>query len=207
MVAADRPPLSQPDSTAQFAAEAREIEQALARFNPRGDVLEIASGTGWWTRFLARTAGSLTCIDTSPETIALNRARLAAEGLPEARYIEADIFAWEPQARYDVVAFSFWISHVPAARFDAFWAKVARCLKPGGRVFFVDEAWAEAPHYTATDEEGRQPRILNDGRKFTIIKIYYSPEDIAARLSALGWLVEASRTATQFLYGQARRDD
>ncbi len=25
------------------------VEAALASFNPRGDVLELAGGTGWWT--------------------------------------------------------------------------------------------------------------------------------------------------------------
>lgn len=192
------------DAVARFAAEAAEVERALTAFGPRGDVLDIAAGTGWWSRVLARTAGSLTCIDASPETIALNRARLAEEGLPEARYIQEDIFAWEPDRQYDVVAFSFWLSHIPAACFDGFWAKVRRALRPGGRVFFIDEVADDAARRTPPDPEDRQPRILKDGRRFTIIKIYYSPADLLARLSALGWRGDVRRTATHFLYGAVR---
>jgi demethylmenaquinone methyltransferase/2-methoxy-6-polyprenyl-1,4-benzoquinol methylase len=47
-------------------------------------------------------------------------------------YIEADLFAWQPARRYDFVFMSFWLSHVPAARFDGFFDTVARALAPGG---------------------------------------------------------------------------
>lgn len=57
------------------------------------------------------------------------------------RFIQADLFAWEPDRRYDVVFFGFWLSHVPPARFGSFWALVADCLKPQGRVFFADDAY------------------------------------------------------------------
>jgi predicted O-methyltransferase YrrM len=63
--------------SAQWDEETREVERALARFAPSGNVLELASGTGWWTERLARTAAALTCVDAAPETIALNRERLA----------------------------------------------------------------------------------------------------------------------------------
>ena len=38
--------------------------------------LEMAGGTGWWTQHLARTAGHLTVLDASPETLDLNRDRV-----------------------------------------------------------------------------------------------------------------------------------
>ena len=123
--------------SAQWDEETREVERALARFKPAGNVLELASGTGWWTERLARTATALTCVDAAPETIALNRERLARAGLPLATYIEADLFAWQPTERFDVVFFSFWLSHVPSDLFDPFWRTVAAALKPEGRVFFV----------------------------------------------------------------------
>jgi hypothetical protein len=57
------------------------------------------------------------------------------------RFIQADLFAWEPDRRYDVVFFGFWLSHVPPGRFEPFWSLVAGCLKPQGRVFFADDAY------------------------------------------------------------------
>lgn len=97
-----------------------ELEQALALFDPAGDVLEVAGGTGYWTVELARYAGRLTVVDASAETLAINGAKLACTAIP-VEYLIADALAWRPERRNDVVFFSFWLSHVPPARFDGFW--------------------------------------------------------------------------------------
>ena len=42
---------------------------------------------------------------------------LAASRVPDGapvRFVEADLFTWEPGRRYDVVFMGFWLSHVPA---------------------------------------------------------------------------------------------
>lgn len=83
---------------------------------PRGDVLEMAGGTGWWTQRLASTAQRLTVIDSSPETLDLNRNRV---GRPDVDDVAADLFAWQPRRTYDNVFFSLWLSHVPRSRFKS----------------------------------------------------------------------------------------
>jgi len=42
-----------PEWNGVFQAELEEVHQALRRFGPGGQVLELASGTGWWTGTLA----------------------------------------------------------------------------------------------------------------------------------------------------------
>ena len=90
-------------------------------------VLELACGTGLFTRHLAPRVAAVTAVDASPEVIAINRARVA---VAERRYVQADLFAFEPDTRYDCVFMSFWLSHVPHARFDAFWAMVRARWRP-----------------------------------------------------------------------------
>jgi demethylmenaquinone methyltransferase/2-methoxy-6-polyprenyl-1,4-benzoquinol methylase len=126
-----------PDASSRFAAEVAELYDALDRFQPSEDVLELACGTGIWTERLVRTAASLTCVDAAPEMIEINRERLTSAGVPLPRYMTADIFEWAPSERYDVVFFGFWLSHIPTARLRAFWEKARSALKPRGRVFFV----------------------------------------------------------------------
>jgi demethylmenaquinone methyltransferase/2-methoxy-6-polyprenyl-1,4-benzoquinol methylase len=46
-------------------------------------------------------------------------------------------------------------------------------------------------------------RKLNDGREFRIVKIFWEPQALASRLSALGWSTELARTANYFVYGEA----
>ncbi len=87
---------------------------ALEAFGATGDVLELAGGTGWWTQRLSRTAGRLAVVDASFETLELNRQRV---GRPDVDYVIADLFSWAPDRVFDVVFFSFWLSHVPRSRF------------------------------------------------------------------------------------------
>jgi demethylmenaquinone methyltransferase/2-methoxy-6-polyprenyl-1,4-benzoquinol methylase len=192
-----------PERNAQWFGEVAEVARALESFRPSGRVLELACGTGWWTKRLARSADALTAVDASPEVIALNRERVKD---PAVRYVGADLFAWRPDERYDLVFFSFWLSHVPPDRFEEFWEKVGSWLAPGGRVFFIDSL--RSSRDTTKDQplerpEGdcRQQRRLNDGQVFRIVKIYYEPERLRQRLAGLGWAVEVRATPEFFLYG------
>jgi SAM-dependent methyltransferase len=184
-----------------WAAEVRDLEAAVDAFDPRGDVLELAAGTGIWTRRLVRTAASVTAVDASPEVLARNRERVAGRGAP-VEHVVADLFEWEPPRRYDVVFFSFWISHVPPGRFDAFWDLVDRALAPGGRVHLIDNArqddWSDGDGVVTRRE-------LTDGRSWDIVKVYWSPEELTDRLSPLGWRAELRFTGRLFLHGSVVR--
>jgi demethylmenaquinone methyltransferase/2-methoxy-6-polyprenyl-1,4-benzoquinol methylase len=171
------------------------LEAAVAAAGPTGDVLELACGPGTWTGLLARTATTLTAVDSSPEMLALAKRRA-----PGARFIEADLFAWEPDRRYDAVFFGFFLSHVPEERFDDFWARVGRALKPGGRVLFADDGYITDDE-RAYGEGERIRRTTKDGRGFDIVKVAYAPAALEARLRALGWDV-AVRAEGEFYWGE-----
>jgi demethylmenaquinone methyltransferase/2-methoxy-6-polyprenyl-1,4-benzoquinol methylase len=191
-----------PEANARWVEEVGQVADALAAFHPTGDVLELAAGTGWWTGRLARYAASVTAVDAAPETLAINRGKL---GDAPVRYVEADLFDWQPARRYDVVFFSFWLSHVPPERFDAFWTLVRACLKPQGRVFFLDSRYEEtstaADHRLEAEDATTTRRRLNDGREFRIVKVFYRPDALAARLAARGWDAAVRTTPNYFLYG------
>ena len=184
-----------PDEQARWDADAAEAEAALAAFAPQGSVLELAAGTGLWTRHLARTAERLVAVDANDETLAINRGRV--EG--EVEYVRADLFSWQPEERFDVCFFSFWLSHVPEELFDAFWRLVRSALRPGGRVFLVDSAGGERGRSAGSEHERRQ---LSDGREYRIVKRYWSPETLAARVRPLGFELDLRVTANHhFLVG------
>ena len=190
---------------ARWFAEVAQVSQALERFHPGGDVLELACGTGLWTQRLARSARSLTAVDSSPEMLALNQRRLADAA--HVRYVQADLFTWTPDRRYDAIFFSFWLSHVPPERFAPFWNLVRDALNPHGRVFFADSLYTESS--TASDHvlEGEDAttlsRRLNDGREYRIVKVFHAPDTLAERLRELGWTARITRTPEYFYYGEA----
>jgi SAM-dependent methyltransferase len=189
---------------ADVAAVEAALEDWLRARKPR-NVVELACGTGLFTRLLAPVVERLTAIDASPEVIAVNRTRVNAHGI---EYVEADLFEWQPRERYDAVFFSFWLSHVPDDRFDAFWTKVGHALAPGGAAYLIDSAFD--PSSTARDHErpGRRAgvvtRKLNDGREFRIVKLFYTPGALNARLVRAGFAGDIRQTSRYFIYGEAR---
>jgi len=187
----------EPGEQARWDADVAEAETALADFGATGSVLELAAGTGLWTRQLARTASRLVAVDASEETLAVNRRRVDRD----VEHVVADVFAWESPERFDLVFFSFWLSHVPAERFDGFWRTVRCALAPGGRVFLVDSGGVDP----AQRDPGRgelQERTLSDGRTFTIVKRYWEPDELAERVRPLGLELDLRATANGlFLVG------
>jgi demethylmenaquinone methyltransferase/2-methoxy-6-polyprenyl-1,4-benzoquinol methylase len=183
-----------PDALARWQADAAEVEAALEAFAAGVNVLELAAGTGIWTRKLVRLAERVVAVDANAETLALNTSA--------AELVRADVFDWEPAERFDLVFFSFWLSHVPDERFDEFWSLVRTALAPGGRVFLVDSGAGDTAH-TGTDQaDGEETRSLSDGRTFRIVKRRWSPEELAERVRPLGFELELHDSASgHFLYG------
>lgn len=193
-----------PEVNARWFSDAVEVQSALERFEPAGRVLELACGTGLWTRRLVAHAASLTAVDGSPEMLALCRACVDS---PIVRYVEADLFAWEPERTYDVCFFGFWLSHVPEERFGAFWEKVKRAVGPEGRVFFVDSLRSDrasaVDHRLSDPEDPIMLRHLADGREYRIVKRFHEPRALQQRLAELGWKARVNATPEFFLYGHA----
>ena len=187
----------------QWFEEVAIVEAALAEAEPRGEILELACGTGIWTRRLAERATRVTALDGSSEVLRINASRI---GTANVTFVEADLFQWKPPTTYDFVFFGFWLSHVPAERFEAFWSMVRAAIRPSGTVFFVDSL--ATPQVTSPDQSiepgGTVERHLNDGRTFRIVKIFYEPVPLAARLAPLGWTPDIRATPSFFIHGTAR---
>lgn len=171
----------------------------------RGDILELASGTGLWTQHLANFATILTAVDASPEVIALNKQRLNSPSSKyPIKYIIADLFNWTPSQKYDFIFFGFWLSHVPPDRFTDFWQTVKNALKPDGRVFFVDSLFnpeSTANNHAKLDSQGYSERKLNDGNTYRIVKIFHESLQLKESLQQFGWSGNVHSTTNFFLYG------
>src|SRR5918997_769474 len=118
------------------------------------------------------------------------------------RFVQADLFTWTPDRRYDVVFFGSWISHVPLDRFDAFWSPVADCLRPAGRVFFADDAYRTPDELIEGESSSTIRRRLNDGTAYRAVKVPYSPADLEDRLRRLGWQVPVTATPGPCYWGE-----
>ncbi len=206
-----------------WESEKAKLSAALLARAPLGDVLEFAGGTGRWTAELVPLADSVTVVDAAPEPVAIAQGKIGSD---KVTWVIDDIFEHRPVRRYDAVFFSFWLSHVPSARFEQFWALVDDCLKPAGQVIFMDNAHPslakDVPELAAlrgvstdmllagvdsrTDlESGVATRLAADGATYDLIKIWRTGEELQAQLAALGWDVEVVTTEWAFIFGHGRK--
>jgi SAM-dependent methyltransferase len=195
---------------ARWHAETAAVDDALVAWldeHRPASVLELACGTGLFTRHLAAHAAHVTALDASSEVLAINRARVGSDNV---EYVEADLFSWRPQQRYDLAFFSFWLSHVPADRFDAFWAMIGRAVGSKGAAYLIDSAFDRTStardHVLTGQDDGVVTRKLNDGRQYRIVKIFYEPEILTTRLEQIGWNAAMDRTPNYFIHGSAVPD-
>ncbi len=195
-----------PELNQRWHDQVDEVRQALLRCGPLESALELACGTGIWTQQLLRSSQRVHAIDAAPEMLAINRAKLLSD---RVSYEQADLFAWRPQRQYDLVFCGFWLSHVPPQQMAPFLQQVAQALRPGGRFFLVDSR--RAIYAGASDHSLRDPfsdsildeRKLNDGRRFTIVKVFHEPDQLGASLEAQGLRPSLQLTDSYFIYGWA----
>jgi demethylmenaquinone methyltransferase/2-methoxy-6-polyprenyl-1,4-benzoquinol methylase len=170
----------------------------------QGEIVELAAGTGWWSPLLA-SRGELSLYDASPAALDRARERLVAHNLRAHLHVRD---AWAaPDRAVDGLFMGFWLSHVPRERLGEFLALARAWLKPGGRFAAIDSladtASGAADHPEPADDLA--VRRLADGREFTIVKVYYAPDELASALGAAGFAdVETATTGRFFLMASAR---
>jgi demethylmenaquinone methyltransferase/2-methoxy-6-polyprenyl-1,4-benzoquinol methylase len=81
--------------------EWQHIVNALRALGPVDDILELACGTGIWTRELMSIGASITAIDGSSEMIEINRANRTAAIEYQCRLFHGN--------RNNMTAFCFWL--------------------------------------------------------------------------------------------------
>ena len=178
------------------------VKRVLRTMGPFEHVLELACGTGIWTKELVNIGRDIIAIDASPEMLELNRSNVADA---RVRYRQADLFEWRPDGEYDLVFMAFWLSHVPPGLMDTFLDNVRTAVRPGGNVFIVDqcEDFRDRP---VPEREGiRETRRTSDGRIFSIVKVYYHPALLADRLARFGFDARGERVRDSFFFVSGTR--
>jgi demethylmenaquinone methyltransferase/2-methoxy-6-polyprenyl-1,4-benzoquinol methylase len=170
----------------------------------KGEIVELAAGTGWWSPLLAQKASTLWLYDINEEPLEFARQRLVAHGLAAHIHVRD---AWaEPDRHVDGLFCGFWLSHVPRARLGEFLGLCRRWLKPGGRMAFIDSR--RDPESGAIDHpqpvDDMSVRKLDDGQTFSIVKVYWQPEELEGALLAAGFRdAKVTTTSRFFLMGEA----
>jgi demethylmenaquinone methyltransferase/2-methoxy-6-polyprenyl-1,4-benzoquinol methylase len=188
-----------------YAARAREYERIYAKPERQADLrrlegllpslfagrrlLEIACGTGYWTRFLAGEAQSIVAIDASSETLAVAAEKPLPAG--RVRFRVADAYALPDElGMFDAAFAGFWWSHVPARERARFLGALDRRLLPGARVALLDNLFVAGSSTPIAhgDADGNtyQVRRLDDGTEHTVLKNFPTEDELRADVAAFG---------------------
>ena len=127
--------------------------------------------------------------------LALNRAKVADA---RVRYQLADLFAWEADAPVDLAFAAMWFSHVPSERLPPMLATLRRAVRPGGQLCIIDEPDSSPVRPPTAEDPDLEMRELRDGRQFQIVKIYRSPQRLAALCRDAGFTQVTTIPGTYF---------
>ena len=167
----------------------------VAKHTARRRVLEVASGTGFWTKAAAAAATAITATDCNPEVLALASRRSLGR---HVTFTLADAYALPRFAgAFGCGMAHLWWSHVDKLREHEFLRGFTLRLLPGAELLMIDQLHLDGYSTPALrrDRAGNryELRTLENGRVFQIIKNYPTPEELQA---ALGPFCEALQITT-----------
>ncbi len=169
-------------------------EAVVARADPGSGrrVLDVGCGAGATTLDMARRLGPnglSVGVDVSGPLLTLARQRARAQGLPQARFIEADAqdHAFEDGA-FDAILSRFGVMFFPDP--DAAFANLRRALRPGGDLVFAcwrgpaENPLSQIPLQVAAPLLSQPPPPPADGPgRFA----FAAPERVRGVLERGGW--------------------
>ncbi|MFH1699035.1 MAG: class I SAM-dependent methyltransferase [Candidatus Zixiibacteriota bacterium] len=143
-------------------------------------VLDVACGTGFWTRIISEQARKITGIDINQTT--LDKAGTKEFGCP-VEFITGD---WrkmpETNKQFDGLLMTYVLSHVKRQDNDALREAIKSIIPPGSPAFLCDNnLLCEMERELIWDEDGINSyklRKLENGEEFTILKNYFDKEEL-----------------------------
>jgi ubiquinone/menaquinone biosynthesis C-methylase UbiE len=173
-------------------ADLRGMELWVTQAFIGASVLEIACGTGYWTKFISQTAVRLTALDAAAETIEIAKGRVPGS---KVEFILGDAYSLPSLAGTFNAAFAgFWFSHVPVSRRREFLLGLNAVLQPNAKVILLDNRFVpgSSSAISERDAEGNtyQNRQLRDGRSYRVLKNFPSERDLRAVATQVGACVD-----------------
>jgi demethylmenaquinone methyltransferase/2-methoxy-6-polyprenyl-1,4-benzoquinol methylase len=171
-----------------YAKPERQADLAQLRALVRGftdgeRVLEIPCGTGYWTAVMAPGAASIHAVDISREVLTLAAAK---QGLGSNVTFEVGdaMTARYASGAFSAVVSGFWLSHIPSRRLRSFIAEFCAGFGPGTKLLFFDNRYVPGSSTPIgepdADGDTFQQRRLADGTPFTVLKNFFSENDLTA---------------------------
>ena len=151
----------------------KEIKSYLGKQFLDKDILEIACGTGYWTKVLAKKVKSIVATDVNQTVIDIARQKKYPRKnvfYKKIDYRELD----QLQSTYDGLFGGFIWSHIAKQKFEHFLTIISSRLNEGAELIFIDNKYVhgKSTPLSRQDSHGNtyQKRTLHSGEEFEVIK-------------------------------------
>jgi ubiquinone/menaquinone biosynthesis C-methylase UbiE len=171
------------------------------RLTPNTKVLELACGTGNFTRLLVSSFNHqdqhLHLVDGSQEMLDICLNKISNNS--HVKSVEKrDLLCGEPlssHSEFDIVFTSFFLSHIPPDLLQGFLANIKKILKKNGTLIVLDSGPNKSlsskhtyelnPAYEH-DKQTIIKRHLENGTVYNIVKVIYEPNNLDNELHSAG---------------------
>ena len=144
-------------------------------------VLEIACGTGYWTKTIASVSKFITAVDINDEVLQIAKNRGISSN--KVIFIQDDVYVLNKiQGNFSAGFAGSWWSHILKSKLKQFIALFHSKLQPNALVVFIDNRHVKASStpISRIDIHGNsyQIRKLEDGREYEILKNFPTKQEI-----------------------------
>jgi demethylmenaquinone methyltransferase/2-methoxy-6-polyprenyl-1,4-benzoquinol methylase len=177
-----------------YAIPAEQPDRATAagiiqKLFPDKSVLEIACGTGYWTRQIAHAASSVFAIDINESVVTLAKQKNHSD---HVSFAVADMFSLKVNTKYDALFGGFIWSHILLEQLDYFLQTLTNFIKSDGLIVFIDSKQIkggihDSANTSKVDKFGNtfQTRRLENGSTHLVLKNFPTREFLFQKLSVV----------------------
>lgn len=162
------------------------LRQRVAEVARGHDVVELACGSGYWTRELASTANSVVATDINAPMLEIAKAR--ALPADKVRFAMADATDARIDGDFSLCFAGFFWSHVKREEQGAFLSQLRSNLGSGTALVLIDNNYVEGSStvIARTDLDGNtyQIRTLPDGERYEVLKNFPTDSTLRKKLAA-----------------------
>ncbi len=174
-----------PERQAEISRLCQFLKEEFRNLN----LLEIACGTGYWTRIISETAKSIVAADINPEMLEIAQDKKYPNS--NVKFLISDIFKMDNLKVTFEAGFGGYIwSHIPVQDLPQFLNKFQQKIKKGGKIIFIDNNYLpEYSNPTVKQDEygnGFQERKLEDGTSHRVLKNYPEKDFLLKMLKKIG---------------------
>jgi len=158
-------------------------------------VIEIACGTGYWTKVISETAKSIFAVDINDTVLEIAQSKKYKAPIT---FENADIFnLTKVDEKFDSGFGGFIWSHIPKQKLDVFLSAFISKVSPGGFVVFVDNQFVKGSNtpIDSKDEYGNtyQIRKLSNKNNYKVMKNFPVDSEILDIVAPISSQVKIDR--------------